>query len=127
MAKIQLNDMYFYAFHGCFEEERIVGTHFSVSCTLYTDCAVAAKYDDLSKTVNYQDVYNLIAQEMKQPSSILEHVAYRIIKQLHNQFPKVAKVNVSIHKLNPTLGGKVGKVSVGLSTEDVLERGRNRD
>jgi len=119
MAKIYLSDMYFYAYHGCFEEERAVGTHFSVDCVLEVDCREAARQDNLSKTVNYQDVYLLIAQAMKQPSSILEHVAYRIIKQLHSQFPQVAKASVAIHKLNPPLGGKIGKVSVELTTEEV--------
>jgi dihydroneopterin aldolase len=99
MAKIHLNDMRFYAYHGCFEEERTVGTHFSVDCVLYiAKCKAAAKQDDLTKTVNYQDVYNLIAQEMKQPSSILENVAYRIIKKLHAQYPKVARVSVLVSK-----------------------------
>ena len=116
MVKIHLSDMCFYAYHGCFEEEKRVGTHFSVDCTLEIDCNEAAKHDDLTQTVNYQDVYLLIANEMKQPSSILEHIAYRIINQLHNQFPKVAKASVSIHKLNPSLGGKIGSVSVELST-----------
>ena len=119
MAKIHLNDMHFYSYHGCFEEERIVGTHFSVDCTLEMDCIEAAKHDDLTQTINYQDVYLLIAQEMKQPSAILEHVAYRIIRQLHSQFPKIEKASVWIHKLNPPLGGKIGKASVEISTEDV--------
>lgn len=120
MAKIYLNDMHFYGYHGCFEEERLVGTHFSVDCVLYVNCTEAAMQDNLSKTVNYQDVYNLIAEEMKQPSSILENIAYRIIKRLHAQFPKVARVSVSVHKLNPSLGGKIGKVSVIMASGDVF-------
>ena len=119
MAKIHLTDMRFYAYHGCFEEERAVGTHFSVDCTLETDCREAAKQDDLSQTVNYQEVYLLIADEMKQPASILEHVAYRIIKRLHSQFPKVERVGVAIRKLCPPLGGKIGAVSVEISTGDL--------
>jgi dihydroneopterin aldolase len=119
MAKIYLNDMNFYAYHGCFEEERVVGTHFTVDCTLEADCCGAAQQDDLTQTVNYQEVYSLIAEEMKQPSSILEHLAYRIIKRLQRQFPKVKKASVSIRKLNPPLGGKIGNVAVEFSTNDI--------
>ena len=121
MAKIQLNGMRFYAYHGCFEEEKIVGTHFEVSCTLHLNCTAAAREDDLHSTVNYQHVYNLIAQEMEQSSSILENIAYRIIKRVHELFPKVVKVIVIIHKLNPPLGGKMESVSVSLGTEDFKE------
>ena len=49
MAKIYLSDMQFYAYHGCFEEEKVVGTHFSVDCTLEINCKEAAKQDDLSQ------------------------------------------------------------------------------
>ena len=121
MAKISLNNMHFYAYHGCFEEEKTVGTNFLVDCTLHIDCTNAAWKDDLSKTVNYQEIYELIAQEMQQPASILEHLACRIIKQLHSQYPKLARVLVTIHKLNPPLGGKIGSVSVALSTKDILK------
>ena len=120
MAKIHLKEMRFYAYHGCFEEERVVGTHFSVDCILEIDCKEAAKEDDLTQTLNYQEIYWLIAEEMKQPSSILEHVAYRIINRLHSQFPKVKRVNVAVHKLNPPLGGKIGSAAVELATDDVL-------
>ena len=121
MAKIYLSDMHFYAYHGCFEEEKTVGTHFLVDCILHLDCTNAAIHDDLTKTIDYQNVYALIAQEMKQPASILEHLACRIIKRLHSQYPKLIRVIVTVHKLNPPLGGKIGKVSVALSTKDVIK------
>jgi len=112
--------MRFYAYHGCFEEERAVGTHFSADCTLEIDCKEAAQEDDLTQTVNYQEAYLLIAEEMRQPSSLLEHVAQRIIVRLHGHFPKVKRVNVAVRKLNPPLGGKIGSVAVELSTDDVF-------
>ena len=120
MAKIHLNDMRFYAYHGCFEEEKVVGTHFSVDCSLEVPCSEAAKQDDLTQTLNYQDVYLLIADEMKQASSILEHLAWRILTQLHGQYPMVETATVAIHKLNPPLGGQTGSVCVELSTKDVM-------
>ena len=121
MAKIFLINMNFHAYHGCFKEEKIVGAHFSVNCNLHLGCTTAAVQDDLRCTVNYQDVYDLIAQEMEQPSSLLENVAYRIVKRLHEQFPEIGRVSVSINKLNPQLGGKVGGVSISLGSEDLEE------
>ena len=54
MSKIKIQGMQFYAFHGCFVEEQVVGTHFQVNCTITTDCKLAASTDDLTKTINYQ-------------------------------------------------------------------------
>jgi dihydroneopterin aldolase len=36
MATITLNDMKFYAHHGCFDEERLIGTRFLVDVELET-------------------------------------------------------------------------------------------
>ncbi|MDR1878359.1 MAG: dihydroneopterin aldolase [Bacteroidales bacterium] len=119
MSKIKIEGMQFYAYHGCFSAENIVGTHFSVDCSLVVDTAEAAMTDDLEKTVNYQAVYLLIAKEMEQPSALLEHVAYRILKRLHDCFPLIEKGWVSVQKHNPPLGGKITKVAVEMSSEDI--------
>ena len=101
MAKIKINGMQFYAYHGCFQEERLVGTHFVVDCALALSVLSAAKMDDLSKTINYQEVYQLVAKEMEKPSSLLENVAYRIVKNLHIHFPMLKNVWISVKKMNP--------------------------
>ncbi|MDR0368488.1 MAG: dihydroneopterin aldolase [Bacteroidales bacterium] len=120
MSIIKIEGMQFYAFHGCFAEENIVGTRFSVDCRLEADVKEAAIHDDLKKTINYQTVYQLIAEEMKQTSALLEHVAYRILKSLHEHFPLLKESWVSVQKLNPSLGGKIGKVSVEMNSSSIL-------
>lgn len=120
MAKIEIEGMHFYAHHGCYEEERVIGTYFTVDCSLESDLYVAAKEDDLSKTINYQSVYLLIQNELRKSSLLLEHIAYRIIKEIQVQFPQVMHVEVKIRKLNPPLGGKIDAVSVTLSDKDMV-------
>ena len=119
MAKIRIDGMQFYAYHGCFPEERLVGTNFVVDCWFKLDVNHAAKTDDLKKTIDYQQVYQVIAKEMGQPSSLLENVAYRILKSLQSNFPTVKKANISIKKMNPPLGGKTTSVGVEMSLDEV--------
>ena len=118
MSKIRIEGMQFYAYHGCFPEETLVGTHFIVDCTLGVDTLLAAKTDDLSKTINYQEVYQLIAKEMEKPSSLLETVVYRILKKLLKNFPAIKKATVCVKKMNPPLGGKIESVSVEMNTDE---------
>ena len=120
MSIIKIEGMQFYAFHGCFAEENIVGTHFKVDCKLEVNVKEAALNDDLEKTVNYQTVYLLIAKEMEQQSNLLEHVAYRILKSLHVHFPSLKESWVSVEKLNPPLGGKIDKVAVEMKSNEIL-------
>ncbi len=120
MSIIKIEGMQFYAYHGCFEEESIVGTHFGIDCRLEVDIKEAAVHDNLGKTINYQTVYQLIAEEMKTSSSLLEHVAYRILKRLQEYFPSVKESWVSVQKMNPPLGGKIEKVAVEMSSKEIL-------
>lgn len=112
MALITIESMEFYAYHGCFEEEQIIGNRFIVDIVLQTDTSEAEKTDDLSKTVNYQKVFQIIQKEMEIKSKLLEHLAHRIADAVYHTFPAIQGLTVKVSKLNPPIGGKVDRVSV---------------
>lgn len=109
---IHLARMNFYSHHGCFEEERAIGTRFSVDLWLTYDAARASVTDDVSDAVNYALVYQTVHREMAVPSHLLECVAKRIIDAVKTEFLPVTSVRVKICKLNPPLGGQMDHVSV---------------
>lgn len=106
--------MEFYGHIGCFDEEKLIGTRFSVSATLTCEIGDAAETDDLAQTVNYQSVYAAIKSEMAPKANLLESVALRIIRRLKHDFPAIERVELSLSKLNPMLaaGGKIHSVTV---------------
>jgi len=116
MGLIEIEGMDFFAYHGCFKEERVIGTRFTVDAWLTTDTSDAEASDELKHTVNYQAVYALIRQDMEQHSHLLEHVARRIIDALYRDFKTLTYVKIKVSKLNPALahGGKIRQVSVTL-------------
>ena len=114
MYKITLESMEFRACHGCYDLEKVVGNRFVVDVSLEAELDDAAKADDVSRTVNYLSVYGVVAECMRQTSDILENVVLRIVDAIHDQFPQVAHACVTVAKLAPPLGGKVGRVSVTL-------------
>lgn len=115
MARIAISDMRFYAYHGCFEQEQAIGTHFRVDLTFTTDTRRAEMTDKIEDTVSYLDVYQVVKREMMQPSHLLEHVGRRVGEAVLRQFPAVDTVEVRISKMNPPLGGQIESVSVELS------------
>ena len=112
MSIISIEGMEFYAHHGCFEEERKVGTWFQIDLEMTVDTAAAEKSDNLDETVNYAEVYLTVKREMEIPSKLLENVAYRIKTAVLDEYPVVEQVKVKIQKLNPPLGGKMKSVAV---------------
>jgi 7,8-dihydroneopterin aldolase/epimerase/oxygenase len=116
MGLIQIEGMEFFAYHGCYKEEQVIGTRFMVDIAIEADTREAEESDDLRQTLNYQALYKLIKAEMAVKSHLLEHVGKRIIKEIYAHFPETQHVKVKIMKLNPALadGGKVKHVSVTL-------------
>lgn len=111
-SDIVISGMEFYALHGCFAEEKIIGTRFRVDLKLSTSVLEAAQHDDLSKTVNYQAVYKEVKLIMNEPVNILETLAYKILQMVNSKYPSVVHAEVTVYKLNPSIGGKVDSVSV---------------
>jgi dihydroneopterin aldolase len=112
MSQIAIEGMEFFAYHGCFPEEQIIGNKFIVDVWMEVDTREAADSDNLSQTVNYQHVYEVIKKEMEVTSKLLEHLGQRIINAVCAGFPSVEKISVKVSKLNPPIGGKVDRVSV---------------
>jgi len=108
--------MLFFAHHGCFEEERVVGTRFCVNLSFDVETVRAERSDELSDTVSYLDVYQLVKAEMQQPSNLLEHVARRISDAILQAFPQVSNVEIELKKLNPPLGGEIESAGITLVT-----------
>ncbi len=115
MGLIQLEGMEFYAYHGCFKEERVAGNHFVIDLSIERDLSSAAQTDNLRDTLNYQEAYSLIKKEMVKKSYLLEHIAERILKALYAKFQGIEKATVKVSKMNPPMGGKIKQVSVVLS------------
>lgn len=99
--------MQFYAYHGCFEEEQIIGNKFLVNFWAEAELSVPARTDDINDALNYQEVYNIIKGEMEIKSHLLENVARRILDAVKKAFPYIIDAQVQIDKLNPPLGGQV--------------------
>lgn len=112
ISKILLENVKIHAFHGVLPEEKIIGTYFIVNLTLYADLWKASATDDLKDTVNYADINDILHEEMKIPSQLLEHVAGRIMDRIEREFPQVSQITIKITKTNPPMQGEMRGVSV---------------
>ena len=104
-AQIELRGLTFFAYHGVLPEERQMGNTFVVDLVLDTDISRAACTDELSDTVNYAEVYEVVKREMEIPSLLLEHVCGRIATELLDAFSALSRVRVCVTKKNPPIEG----------------------
>ena len=112
IAMIELEEMEFYAFHGCFKEEQRVGNKFRVNISFCADCTAACQSDSILDAVNYVRIYDITKREMSQTSHLIEHVANRIVQSITLEFPQISGLKVKVSKVNPPVGGQMKQVSV---------------
>lgn len=115
-SKIFLKNVRFHAYHGVLEQEQTVGNDYLVNLTVNYDFTSAMKTDELSGTISYADIFEMVKAEMAIPSKLLEHVAGRIGVHIFSQYPDVREVQLSINKVNPPMGAD----SEGAGVEVVL-------
>ncbi len=115
MGVIEIENMEFYSYHGCYREEQIAGNRFLVDLVIETDLEKASKSDKIEDTLNYQQAYNIVKEQMSKKSHLLEHVAGRILDALYVSFGEITHARVKVSKMNPQMGGQMERVSVVLS------------
>ena len=116
MGKIVIEEMEFYAFHGHYQEEQIVGNRFLVDLEMDADLREPASSDNLNDAVNYQQAYQIIKNEMRRTkSNLLENIGKRILDALYAEMEGINKATIRIRKLNPPMGGPIKSVGIKMS------------
>jgi len=110
---VALKDVKCFALHGYYPEEQLTGNHFVVD--LETEFIPQGFDDELSQTVNYEDLNNIILEEMKHSQKLLETVLHNIISKVIELYPYVDTIHVSMKKLNPPMPGQIGHSFVKLT------------
>lgn len=114
-GRVALEGLEFHAYHGVYPHERSSGNKFEVDIVVETKFDHSAFEDDLSGTINYEDLYAIVKSEMEKPSKLLETVAHSISEKVLTAFSSAMVVDVTISKFNPPIGGVCKKASVVVS------------
>ena len=109
---VSIEGLKFRAYHGYYDEERKVGNDFS--CDVFVELKSFDSIDDnISDTVNYEDIYDIVNDEMKSTKKLIETVAFCIIERIKD-LDNVTGARVKLSKYNPPLKGDVEKAVVEL-------------
>lgn len=114
LARIELEQIEFHAFHGVYPEEKAHGGKFSVDVSFNYDASNAVESDALEDALDYSIVFDIVKNEMAIPSDLIEHVAGRIVRSIRTRFPSLSNLNVRLCKLNPPVGGNLKGICVEL-------------
>lgn len=113
LTTIKLKDIRVFAYHGCMQEERVIGSDYLVQLLVKAHVSKAAISDDLRDTVDYVWLLDVVKKAMAKPSNLLEEVAKRIVDDICAE-ERIQSIELEIEKLNPPIEGDIASVGVSL-------------
>ncbi|OOQ61641.1 dihydroneopterin aldolase [Mucilaginibacter pedocola] len=115
MVKVALQGAEFFAYHGFYPEEQLLGTRFVVDIEVVFDSVADFNDDKIANTVNYEELYQIAKTEMQHTRKLIETVAQGIIDGIAAKYAYVQVASVTIKKAHPPLGGTVQNSVVSIS------------
>lgn len=109
---IDLRGVTAFGYHGVLDHERRDGQEFVVDVSLGLDLAPAGSSDDLTLTVNYAEVADMVhATLVGQPVDLIETLAHRMVDWCLAR-PRVEWASVTVHKPQAPIEAAFHDVSV---------------
>ena len=116
---VRLVNAVFYGHHGVMQEEHRVGGRYEVDVSVGIDFEEAALHDDLTRTVNYEQVYDFVRTLVTENNFyLIEKLAYRIAQTVIDTYPDVEGVEVTVRKPNPPVGGPCDRAEATYTIDD---------
>lgn len=112
MHIVEVEGIQCFSYHGCMNEESVLGGKYIVDVALTTDFSKAAETDELIDTIDYVRVKEIVEEEMAIRSKLIEHVGQRIVNRFKTEFPGLIKSRIKVRKLNPPIQGYVKEVAI---------------
>lgn len=110
--RVELEGLSVLGWHGVFDHERQNGQTFVVDVTLFVDLAEAGSTDDLSKTIDYGAVAEVVVRIVGgEPRNLIESVGADVAEAILTEFD-VDEVEVTIHKPEAPIPHSFADVSV---------------
>jgi dihydroneopterin aldolase len=113
--RLALTNMTFEGTHGVLPEEQVEPQPFEVDVELSLDLRPAGESDDLGRTVDYRQIFEICRSVIEGPSQqLIETLAERIARRLLRSFAPwgVSEVVVRVRKPSVLLPGRLDSASV---------------
>lgn len=115
MINVALEGAEFFAYHGYYPEEQVIGTHFLVDVQVGFYAQIEVEKDNLSNTVNYEVLYAIVEEEMKHTRKVIESVAQAVLNRITAEFTFIETATVTIKKQRPPFRGPLKQSVITLN------------
>lgn len=115
MITVLLQGAEFFAYHGYYPEEQLLGCRFVIDLSVSFTPPGNLANDELSGTVNYEQLYNICCREMKEPRKLIETVAQAIVDKIKTDYSFISELQLTLKKLHPPMQGNIAYTGVSIN------------
>ncbi len=115
MLSIALEGLKFYAYHGLYPEEQVIGNYFLLD--IEVSIPEPQHPSSLPESVNYEVLHAIARRIMATPQPLLEQVVHDISVTIKSTFPAVSRSKVVLKKQAPPFGGDLAFSAVTLEKQ----------
>ncbi|RAJ02249.1 dihydroneopterin aldolase [Chitinophaga skermanii] len=105
MLTIALESMEYFAYHGLYPQEKVLGNYFILD--IYVKIAEPQHMNELDETVNYVHLHEIANEAMSVPTELLEQVVANISTVIKQNHPEVLYSKVALRKMHPPMGAPI--------------------
>lgn len=117
MDRIRLKNIIFYAHHGFYEAERVLGQKFEIDIEVECDLGEPAQEDDLNLTIDYRKIYQIARESFENYKfKLIETVAEKIATEVLT-LPGIRNILIRVRKPHVPLNGLLDYVEIEIFRE----------
>jgi dihydroneopterin aldolase len=97
--QINITGIKAFGYHGVLPHEAIEGQEFIVDLLINLDLQAASRSDELTDTVNYADLAQIVHKNIVgERVQLIERLAGRIADEIKAVYPQILSISVTVHK-----------------------------
>ncbi len=113
---ITLTGIWGFGYHGVFDHEAKNGQDFFVDLEIHLDLSRASVTDNLTDTVDYGALADLVVVEITgERVQLIERLAGRIADRLKAKHPEITNIAVTVHKPKAPISAQTTDISVTIT------------
>lgn len=122
MARVSVEGLKFFAFHGCHPLESKTGGEFAVDIHVETNFDDELLSDRIDDAIDYVMLMDVASEQMKVRCNLIEKVAYNIAREVQGRIQRPHKLTVTVHKLNAPVVYDLKQVSVSIDMDSGMNK-----
>lgn len=116
-TRLSIHSAEYYGYHGVRKEERSLGGRYQVDVEIVYDASQAVMSDDVSDTINYEEVLYRVREHMNgdEPYDLIETLAFDIAASILDTFDVAHSATVRVRKLTVPVQQVLGHVQAEIT------------